>query len=558
MATYKDFHGVYFTVQALRWYQDLGDAEILVVDNFGCQATENFCQLAGVRYQKYTEVQGTAAPRDKVFELAQGTHVVCMDSHVLLAPGAVARLRKFYAANPDSDDLYQGPLQYDRLNEGNVATEFNDVWSNGMWGRWHCRENVTDETTPFEILSQGLGFFTCRKDAWLGFNPLFRGFGGEEGYLHAKFRKAGKKCWCLPWLRWAHRFGRPEGIPYPLAVSDKFRNHLLGFVELGMDTAPVLQHFQSLVDQATFARVVTEVLQDAPLPVALPAPVPEVPPPPPRPPVMIREDGVVMGQLPQGVVVRTSGVVLGARKPSRIRPDAKISCVMRTYGRAHLPYRPIDEAVESFLRQDYPNRELLILNDTPGQWLTFSHPLVKVINLAEKIDRLGYKSNIAVRLTDGEIVAIWDDDDVHLPGRLRTLADKLEDYESVGPSNTWFQGEDGGLRAAPCGFHFGIFSRAAFDKVGGYPDDAEADADQKLAARLHRRVIDFHPAQFVSIYRWNPGHPHLSYPDRVVPVVRSVDYARGRFQIKPVWLKDYSEEAVKAMALGVAAPRSVA
>ena len=37
---------------------------------------------------------------------------------------------------------------------------------------------------PFEIPMQGLGMFSCRKEAWLGFNPLFNGFGGEEGYIH--------------------------------------------------------------------------------------------------------------------------------------------------------------------------------------------------------------------------------------------------------------------------------------------------------------------------------------------------------------------------------------
>jgi hypothetical protein len=36
MATYNDFDGVYFTIQALRLYQDLADTELLVVDNFGC------------------------------------------------------------------------------------------------------------------------------------------------------------------------------------------------------------------------------------------------------------------------------------------------------------------------------------------------------------------------------------------------------------------------------------------------------------------------------------------------------------------------------------------
>jgi hypothetical protein len=70
---------------------------------------------------------------------------------------------------------------------------------------------------------QGLGVFSCRKAAWLGFNPAFRGFGGEEGYIHEKFRQAGARTLCLPFLRWGHRFGRPAGVPYPVLLNDKVK-----------------------------------------------------------------------------------------------------------------------------------------------------------------------------------------------------------------------------------------------------------------------------------------------------------------------------------------------
>lgn len=96
---------------------------------------------------------------------------------------------------------------------------------------------------PFEIPAMGLGLFTCRKEAWLRFNPHFRGFGGEEMYIHEKYRKAGHKNICLPWLRWLHRFGRPDGVKYPLTRYNKVRNYVLGHKELGMDLTPVKEHF---------------------------------------------------------------------------------------------------------------------------------------------------------------------------------------------------------------------------------------------------------------------------------------------------------------------------
>ena len=88
-----------------------------------------------------------------------------------------------------------------------------------------------------------MGLFSCRKSSWLGFNKEFRGFGGEEGYIHEKYRKNGKKALCLPFLRWLHRFGRPSGVPYTNDLKDRFRNYMIGFVELGLDTTELKNHF---------------------------------------------------------------------------------------------------------------------------------------------------------------------------------------------------------------------------------------------------------------------------------------------------------------------------
>jgi hypothetical protein len=107
---------------------------------------------------------------------------------------------------------------------------------------------------------QGLGVFSCRKDAWPGFNPRFRGFGGEEGYIHEKVRQAGGRCLCLPWLRWVHRFGRPAGVPYPLTVDDKFRNYLIGHAELGLDLEPVFEHFSEHLPADSIEAIAEEIL----------------------------------------------------------------------------------------------------------------------------------------------------------------------------------------------------------------------------------------------------------------------------------------------------------
>jgi len=258
MATYDDFHGVYFTLQALRQYHDLAGTELLVVDNFGCEATREFVEhWASGRYVRATEAVGTAAPRDRVFAEARGEAVLCCDSHVLFAPGAIARLKQFYRDHPDRLDLLQGPLLYD--DGVNLATHFEPVWREQMWGIWATDPRGLDpDGAPFDIPMQGLGVFSCRRRAWLGFHPRFRGFGGEEGYIHEKFRRAGRRCLCLPWLRWLHRFARPAGVPYPLTVEAKLRNYLIGHAELGLDVRPILAHFRAYLPAERVVAVAAE------------------------------------------------------------------------------------------------------------------------------------------------------------------------------------------------------------------------------------------------------------------------------------------------------------
>ena len=192
MATYDDFDGVYFTLQALRLYQDLENTELLVIDNYGCEETKNLVEgwLNG-RYILAKDAVGTAAPRDRVFREARGNAVLCCDCHVLFPPGVIAQLKQFYREHPDCHDLLQGPLLYD---DGKLtSTHFDPVWRDQMWGTWGSDPRGQDPGgEPFEIPMQGLGVFSCLKRAWLGFHPEFRGFGGEEGYIHEKVPAGGQ------------------------------------------------------------------------------------------------------------------------------------------------------------------------------------------------------------------------------------------------------------------------------------------------------------------------------------------------------------------------------
>jgi len=266
MAVYEDFDGVYFTVQALRYYhQDADSSRIryLVIDNCpGGTHSEHIKKFVegnvwGGRYIATDKIKGTAV-RDLIFEEADTELVMCMDSHVLVEPGGVRALLDYYDKHPESKDLIQGPLVYDDIY--NMATHFDPRWSDGMFGVWGQDDRASDKYgEPFDIPAQGLGLFSCRKNAWLGFNRRFSGFGGEEFYVHEKFRQAGRRTLCLPSLRWIHRFVRPAGTKYRNAWEDRIRNYIIGWREINRPIDDIVEHFSPIIGKEKVMDIIAAI-----------------------------------------------------------------------------------------------------------------------------------------------------------------------------------------------------------------------------------------------------------------------------------------------------------
>lgn len=309
MACHTDFDGVYMTINALRQYHNLFDCELVVVDNKPNsdqgKAVKDFLgwiKELPVRYIPFDEAEGTTQSRERIFTEALGDAVLVMDCHVLLLQGAVERLKTWYD-KPHPQNLYSGPLYMDDLRAISSATHFDPVWRDHMWGIWastwitpdnrhiqpvetghlmYIREvmgtslvatdipwaghekvlkkmgyKIVDPSSePFEIPAQGLGLFTCRKADWLGFNPHFREFGGEECYIHEKYRQAGRTTMCLPFLGWQHRFFKPGGIRYPINQASRFRNYVLGYLELGKDPHELVQHFEDILSHPAMNAII--------------------------------------------------------------------------------------------------------------------------------------------------------------------------------------------------------------------------------------------------------------------------------------------------------------
>lgn len=238
MATYDDFDGVYFSVQALTLYHEILktiDYEIIIIDNNpdgehgkAVKGLVNWMNGKG-RYIPYTNQTSTAV-RNEIFANSHGKYTISMDCHVLFAPNAIKSLLDYYNQNPECKNIIQGPMLYD--DQKNYSTQFDPVWRGDMYGIWGTNTEACENGQPFEIPMMGLGAFSCETKYWPGFNRNFKGFGGEEGYIHEKFRRNGGKAMCLPSFRWMHRFGRPSGVKYPLVLEDRIWNYFVGWLEI--------------------------------------------------------------------------------------------------------------------------------------------------------------------------------------------------------------------------------------------------------------------------------------------------------------------------------------
>ncbi|MCP4215047.1 MAG: glycosyltransferase, partial [bacterium] len=94
-------------------------------------------------------------------------------------------------------------------------------------------------------------------------------------------------------------------------------------------------------------------------------------------------------------------------------PDTKdagifVSCIMPTYNRRSF----VPKTIEYFLRQDYPNRELIIVDDGTDaiEDLVPQDPRIRYLGLTKK-HTIGAKRNLAITNARGQIIIHWDDDD---------------------------------------------------------------------------------------------------------------------------------------------------
>jgi hypothetical protein len=258
-----------------------------------------------------------------------------------------------------------------------------------------------------------------------------------------------------------------------------------------------------------------------------------------------------------------------------------VSAICLTYNRPPAYQWLVEEAVESFIRQifDYPaeRMELIVLNDAAGQVLAWDDDLlvkvcnlnpvwvrdhIKLINVGTRYASLGEKYNVAIGMSEGELIMPFEDDDISLPHRIRQAVAMLGDDDYWRPPQVVYGPVDKGpIFEHNIGLrhHASIFRRSAWAKVGGYPPVSGAqDAAFDSLLRANCRVAmeegwdaSLEGGQWVGIntpgtwqyyYRWGIQPLHLSGRkphDQFYAEIGRMPVEAGTFHLRPHWRQDY-------------------
>jgi len=241
----------------------------------------------------------------------------------------------------------------------------------------------------------------------------------------------------------------------------------------------------------------------------------------------------------------------------------KISCLMPTYNRIPAGQFMIEEALHSFLLQDYEDSELIICNDTPDQQLKFDHDRVVVMNTDKRFETLSDKIQFMIDNSNGEYLCRWDDDDISLPHRLSYSIDKMRGGRLEWRSDNYFycpKEETNYVTGAGNTHVMSLWHRDVLDAIGGYPPKASGWEDQAFNHALFNSGVSERngeeiPAEDIFyLYRWGVSHKHLSGSgggeeglQNHYDAIGREYIAKGVFELDPHWSEDYVLRANEAI-----------
>ena len=224
-------------------------------------------------------------------------------------------------------------------------------------------------------------------------------------------------------------------------------------------------------------------------------------------------------------------------------------------------------SIESFINQYYCNKELIIVSSHQSK--TDINKIYNIINdriqfLLYKIPNempLGTARNISIKLSSGEYICQWDDDDVALPWHLKNVAEQFTDdvnilhwatgvyYNNSAITNVGWIGNSGI-----------VFRKSAWQAIGGHPVENAGYDMTFINALAHyggRKFAEMPKKDASWFYMWGGRGYHMSgmgtdTSDRANVIERHSNHVEilrtrgliptGDVTLNPHWKLDYQKQ----------------
>jgi glycosyltransferase involved in cell wall biosynthesis len=219
-----------------------------------------------------------------------------------------------------------------------------------------------------------------------------------------------------------------------------------------------------------------------------------------------------------------------------------ISILTLTYQR----HQFLEEAIQSYLLQNWRHSEMVILNDSPEVEYVFDHPQVKIINLKERFSSVGKKLEYGFTQCLSQWIYRLDDDDLLSPYAKEVVEgnvtmyphkDVLRCQKHYFMSNNKFEGYGDSINNGNC------YNWDYIKRVGKFIDKSIGE-DDWLTFHNNGDIYTNQSDKYSMIYRWGMPTYHISAmgnkpPEEINNLTDKRNTETGVIRLEPKFREDY-------------------
>ncbi len=221
-----------------------------------------------------------------------------------------------------------------------------------------------------------------------------------------------------------------------------------------------------------------------------------------------------------------------------------ISVVTLTYKRRHL----LEEAIESFLRQNQADCEMVVINDDVDVKYTYDHSRVRIFNLAKRYTSIIKKLQLGFFLSSNNYMFRLDDDDLLSENCLKDAKDVIVEtpgYDIYRSKNHYFFNNNVYDSISSNVNNGNIYTKDFISTLNW--DNPETAEDVWLTFDCGGKIYEY--PEISMLYRWGMPTYHISGlgnyyedPEDALINLTTVDTSKGEVRLIPHFANNYYEQ----------------